>query len=308
MGIGEAASESELVVDPSMPVAATIIRGVVVEENLVAFQGRGDSLTFATPDPRIYVGRLALQSPADFRDLYELSFDDILDFLEELGARLDIETNSYMQLAREYTYATSHLTKPLIDKSFRGLPGQFARDKIRRQADSTIGLDYLNGWVENMLEGGPTISVRAFGARGLHIIPGNGPSSAAGTLIRCAFTRSDCIIKTPSNGPFFAPAIGRTMCDMAPDHPITRHFAVSYWRGGDVEVEERICQPSKIDKIVAWGGFASVKHITRYLQPGLELIALDPKNSRVRRRIDSTYRRNDDARGSPAVSGGCWYE
>ena len=30
---------------------------------------------------------------------------------------------------------------------------------------------------------------------------------------------------------------------------------------------------------VAWGGFASVKHVTRYIQPGLEMIALDPKRS-----------------------------
>ena len=30
---------------------------------------------------------------------------------------------------------------------------------------------------------------------------------------------------------------------------------------------------------MAWGGFASVNHVTRYLQPGLEMIALDPKRS-----------------------------
>ena len=30
---------------------------------------------------------------------------------------------------------------------------------------------------------------------------------------------------------------------------------------------------------MAWGGLASVKHVTRYIQPGFELIALDPKRS-----------------------------
>jgi hypothetical protein len=38
-------------------------------------------------------------------------------------------------------------------------------------------------------------------------------------------------------------------------------------------------RPEHIEKIVAWGGLASVKHVTRYIQPGLELIALDPKRS-----------------------------
>ncbi len=66
---------------------------------------------------------------------------------------------------------------------------------------------------------------------------------------------------------------------MAPDHPITKHLAVGYWKGGDLAVEEVLYQPQHIEKIVAWGGLASVKHVTRYIQPGLELIALDPKRS-----------------------------
>ena len=30
---------------------------------------------------------------------------------------------------------------------------------------------------------------------------------------------------------------------------------------------------------MAWGGFAGIKHLTQYLQPGLDLITLDPKQS-----------------------------
>ena len=32
-------------------------------------------------------------------------------------------------------------------------------------------------------------------------------------------------------------------------------------------------------RVVAWGGFAGIKHLTQYLQPGLDLITLDPKHS-----------------------------
>ena len=66
---------------------------------------------------------------------------------------------------------------------------------------------------------------------------------------------------------------------MAPNHPITKHLAVGYWKGVDLAVEEVLYRPQHIEKIVAWGGLASVKHVTRYIQPGLELIALDPKRS-----------------------------
>ena len=34
-----------------------------------------------------------------------------------------------------------------------------------------------------------------------------------------------------------------------------------------------------MEKIVAWGGFNSIRHITKYLQPGIDLITLDPKLS-----------------------------
>jgi hypothetical protein len=91
--------------------------------------------------------------------------------------------------------------------------------------------------------------------------------------------RSDAIIKAPSNDPFTALAIARTMVDMAPDHPLTKHLSVAYWKGGDEAFEQRLYQPQNLEKIVAWGGFASMKHVTKYIQPGLELISLDPKRS-----------------------------
>jgi hypothetical protein len=99
------------------------------------------------------------------------------------------------------------------------------------------------------------------------------------SLARNALTRSDAIIKSPSNDPFTALAVARTMIAMAPDHPLTRHFSVAYWKGGTVDFEEKLYQPKNIEKIIAWGGFASVRHVTRYIQPGLELISLDPKRS-----------------------------
>jgi hypothetical protein len=113
----------------------------------------------------------------------------------------------------------------------------------------------------------------------VHIIAGNSPLISALTVIRNAITRSDAIVKAPSNDPLTAVAIARTMHAVAPDHPITRHLSVAYWKGGDTAIEERLYQPRNIDKIIAWGGLASVSHVVRYVQPGLELVTLDPKRS-----------------------------
>ena len=69
------------------------------------------------------------------------------------------------------------------------------------------------------------------------------------------------------------------MVEMAPDHPITKHVSVAYWAGGDAAIEDQLYQPHNIEKICAWGGYASMKHVTKYIQPGLELISFDPKLS-----------------------------
>ncbi len=261
------------------PIARTVIRGDVIDSDLIEYPGRGDVMTFLAPDPRKFVDRLPLASPGDMADLYDLRFDDILDYLEELGKRLDITTNEHMQQARELTYDATPLPRALIDFGYSGFSTFFERDKVRQIAEKSVGLDNLEGWVEHKLIDGVVIKVRAFGSRGLHIVAGNGPGLGLITLLRSAISRSDCIIKAPSNDPFTSAAMGMTMCDMAPDHPITKHFAVAYWQGGDAAVEDKLYQPHNIEKIIAWGGLAGIKHVTKYIQPGLELISFDPKTS-----------------------------
>jgi len=261
------------------PIAHAVIRGEVIDSDLIEYPGRDGVITFMAPNPSKIVDRLPLASPGDLADLYDLRFDDILDYLEELGKRLDINTNEHMQRARELTYDASPVPPALVDLGYSGFSTFFERDKVRQIAEKSVGLDYLEGWVEHRLIDGVIIKVRAFGSRGLHIVAGNGPGLGLLTLVRSAISRSDCIIKAPSNDPFTSSALAMTMCDMAPDHPITKHFAVAYWQGGDAAVEDKLYQPHNIEKITAWGGLAGIKHVTKYIQPGLELISLDPKTS-----------------------------
>jgi hypothetical protein len=246
---------------------------------LVAFGTRKGVAQFQAPDMTKYVARLPLHSPAEMSDLYRLSFDEILDVLEALGNALDFDTNTHLQEAYEASLVANVLPAEMLKNSYRVLRPLFSRENVTEIADSQVGLDYLNGWVPHTLRDGREQRVRAFGSRTLHIPAGNGGLVSAVTILRSVITRSDVIIKAPSNDPLTAIAIARTLADVAPNHPITKHLAVGYWKGGDPAVEETLYQPHHIEKIVAWGGLASVKHITRYIQPGLELIALDPKRS-----------------------------
>jgi hypothetical protein len=260
-------------------IAPAVIRGQLFAADLVSFGGRGGMTTFQAPDPQRLLGTLPLHDPSHLRNVQEMPFEEIVAYLAELGEALVLERNAHLQEALELSEQFSDMTAPLVRSSFEQLPALFEADAVRELADVTIGIPYLEGWVSREMSDGRTASIRAFGARTVHIIAGNSPLIAALSIIRNAITRSDAVIKTPSNDPLTALAIARTMLDIAPDHPITRHLSVAYWKGGDTAFEEKLLQPANVEKIIAWGGFSSVTHVLRYVQPGLELISLDPKRS-----------------------------
>ena len=258
-----------------------ICRGRLIDDCALEFGGRRGGVSFRTPDVAKYIDQLTLTTPSKLADLYALSFAQIADYLAELGRHLALESNRYMQQAFELACATSGLSDSILRARFEQMPAMFDRQVVQAMAERGCGIDFLEGWVEQTGAAQPGVRafVRAFGARTVHVIAGNLPDVSALTVIRNAITRSDCIIKTPSNDPLTATALVRTMIDMAPDHPLTRHCSVAYWKGGDENIEASVYDPRRIEKIVAWGGFSSIKHITRYIQPGIDLITLDPKLS-----------------------------
>ena len=108
---------------------------------------------------------------------------------------------------------------------------------------------------------------------------GNGPPAAAISIIQGALTKGINLLKLPSNDLFTATAILRTMADVDPSHPTVRSFSAAYWRGGDTAVEGLIYRPQYFDKLVAWGGEATIRHALKYVGPGFELVQFDPKVS-----------------------------
>ncbi len=260
------------------PIVPLIVRGEVIESDLCPHKMRSTGGQFLAPNLGRHLDKLTTNA-ASLRDLYSVSIDDIIDFLADVGASLSLDHNRHLRTAFEMSLSASELPESILEESYENLPKTFERDKIAKFVDTQIGREYLEGWVKTDSGSGRTMSVRAFGARAVHIIAGNTPAVAFMTILRSAVTRSDSIIKLPSNDPMPAIAILRTMIDIAPHHPVTRHLSAAYWKGGDETIESRLYQPRNIEKIVAWGGYSSVTHITKYLQPGIDLITLDPKHS-----------------------------
>lgn len=280
---------------PEVPI---VVRGEVIDQGLI------DHRRFLAPDLREHLDRVILADPRGLEELEALSLDEIIDYLVELGRHLDLATNPYIQnaLARN---AGGLYTEAILATMFRAMPMMLGRETIEEFIECNIGRRYLEGWVSTELSD-RTLHVRAYGARTVHVLAGNAPTIAMQTVLSNAITRSDAIVKLPGNDPYSGVAIARTMIDMAPDHPLTRHVTFAYWRGGDEVVESRLYDPRHIEKIVAWGGYHSMRSIRKYLVPGLDLIALDPKLSASiigRAAFDSDDSFGDAARGAAADVG-----
>lgn len=255
-----------------------VVRGRVFEDySIVHSAGEVD---FQTPDPSPIVRSCLATAPASLGELHGLTLDDICAYLEELGRCLDLNKNEHMQAALELSIKTSRLPERVLRTIYKEQLAYFYRPEVLRDAAARrLGLRNLEGWAKEHGPDGRDIRVRAFGSRTAHVIAGNTPGVAAATIARNALTRGDAIIKTPSNDPLTATAIARTMIDMEPGHPLTRHVSVLYWRGGDAAIEPLVFSSSVIEKIVAWGGAAAIENAAQYVGPGVELISLDPKRS-----------------------------
>ena len=254
-----------------------IIRGKIYTDCSHSFGGRNGS-QFSTPSATKYVNEIGI-SPMEMKDLYDISVMEIILYLRDLGERLVLKENPYLQNAYSLACKASGLTPEVLYTAYQNLPMLFEPSAVLEMLEKRIGIKYLEDWVPTVMNDGRTVSIRAFGARSVHIVAGNVPLVSAASLIRSCATRSDAIFKLPSNDPLTATALIQTMVEMDPNHPLTKHCSVLYWKGGDVEFENRFYRPENIEKIVAWGGYNSIKYISKYLQPGIDLITFDPKIS-----------------------------
>jgi hypothetical protein len=257
-----------------------VARGQVIDprpEDSVEFKGRGGA-AFRSPDPHKHIHELVLGNTALLADLNDTKMQDIIEFLAAVGKRLRLDDNAYLQQSFALALQAGGLAEPILRGVYDGMPRMFDPRTLTGLVDKTIGIKYLDGWVPG--EGAHSnVRVRAVGTRQLHITAGNVPVVASLTIIRAALTKSDCLIKSPSNDPLTANAIARTMIEVDAGHPVTKHLAVAYWKGGDEFMDSQIVRTSRIDKITAWGGMSSVKHIQKFLSPGIDLTALNPKYS-----------------------------
>jgi hypothetical protein len=252
-----------------------IIKGELVEGTETLFAGRQP---FTTPHIDIDTLTWSRREPGP---AFEVPLSEIFEVLAATGRRLRADPDGYVAEALDRMTETCTLERRIVENLYHDLPAMFLdREGLEYRLKRELGSPaFLDGWVPERLANGYELRVRAFPPRMLHVMAGNVPALAAMTIILGALTKGVHLLKMPSNDLFTAPAILRTMAKAAPNHPVLRSFSAVYWRGGDAEIEGRICHPQFFDKIAAWGGEGAIRGIKKYTGPGLELITFDPKTS-----------------------------
>jgi hypothetical protein len=254
-----------------------VVGGRVVEDYHEEYRTSDLGSSFVTPllDLDALVLPRGELSPA-----FDLPLSEVIDFLVATGERLSFDSNQWMAEAVEATAQVNPLPRRVVENIFRELESYFQRDVLEFEVERTLGgHDVSDGWKEIVDWTGRTVRVRAFPPRLVHVLAGNSPSVTGSSIARSALTKGVSLLKLPSNDLFTASAILRTMADVDRDHPVLRSFSAVYWRGGDARVEDILYRPQFFDKIVVWGGEKAVRNVIRYLGPGIEMIAFDPKVS-----------------------------
>ena len=256
-----------------------IARGQVIEDYELEFNGRHGA-KFRAPDVLKHLPAL-LPDREEMARLYDLTLDDILAYLARLIDRLAAPDNPHLEwafaLAEDFSDVPASIMRERFAITLRTLANPAHLEAMIR----TVGRENLDGWNQGTRPSGRISHVRAMGVPTVHAIAGNGPSVSIISFVNNALIRGYALVKLPSNEPALSVAVARTAIDMDPDHPLSKSFSVAYWRGGDERVESRIYNPRHFEKIAAWGGFATLKHLAGYIRPGLELVAFDPKISRA---------------------------
>jgi len=253
-----------------------VVRGELVTGQDVEHVSRDRGAPMTTPA----LDLAALTWPrADEPPAAAVPIDEVLAFLAAVGVALRDDAGGHLAEALDRVEPLSTTPRVILEREFAALPRAFDGEVLRAQLDASVPRDALDRWARRSGPDGTVSHVRAYPPRLVHVMAGNSPLVAAVTIAWTALVKGVGLLKMPSNDPFTAVALLRTMAAVDATHPVTRSFSAAYWRGGDDTVDGALLRAQYFDKIVAWGGPAALQHVRRYVGPGLELVAMDPKTS-----------------------------
>src|SRR5262245_33731755 len=126
--------------------APHFIRGAVVEGDAVRHRSRDLGADFTTPA----IDLDAIVMPrSQLPPLLDIKLSEIIDFLVEVGERLHLDRNPYLQECLEYIAATNPLPRRVVENLYREAPLYLSRRLLESMVDANFAnREALDGWVE----------------------------------------------------------------------------------------------------------------------------------------------------------------
>jgi hypothetical protein len=236
-------------------------------------------------------------------ELYNLPFEEVLDFLGKLSSALTGCTDLLESLQQVWR-RTATVADLYINFSFTSLGFLLNPDAAREMVDNELssygiqGSRFMDSWVQvsdTSMRGlseqlSPTeakatsgdcespekMYLRAMPTRQLHLTAGNAPAIPIISTCRALSLKSPAVIKSPYGATLGGALVSLAACAVAPDHPSVRNLSIVYWPGGDESVEDVFFGPGAFDRIVIWGApdaVASVKRRALFTK----LVTLNPR-------------------------------
>ncbi len=272
-----AEQESSLLESGPVLAADHFVRGRIVTGGEIRHQSRDLGVDFTTP--ALNLGKLVTPR-SELPPLLDVPLAEIIDFLAEVGERLDLSRNIHLQECLERVGSTNPLPRRVVENLYKGARYYLEKEVLEAQVASNFtNPECLDRWVSGTDSFGNRSSRRAFPSRMIHMLAGNSPAGCVSSIAQGALVKSINLFKMPSSDPFTCVAILRTMAEIDPDHPVVRSMSAVYWQGGNKQIEQTLYRPQYFDKIVAWGGGDAINNVIQYLGPGLQLVSFDPKSS-----------------------------
>ncbi|MFQ5684757.1 MAG: acyl-CoA reductase [Candidatus Binatia bacterium] len=212
-------------------------------------------------------------------ELYNLPVDAILEFVDGVRQAILVD-GDFVHQVRENTRKTAEQPDHWHDAGFAAIPMLFNRQEILKGIDTDLsvwgipGSRLLEEWqpvdapimpmpvhmLADTLFGNDErrfvprrARLRATPTRQLHITAGNTPQIPIISALRAISTKSPAVVKSPFGATTPGALLALAAVAAAPDHPLTRHLSIVYWRGGDEEIESDLFIPDAFDRIIVWG-------------------------------------------------------
>ena len=145
---------------------------------------------------------------AALRPLLDIRLSEIIDFLVEVGERLHLERNPYLQECLEYIAATNPLPRRVVENLYREAPLYLSRQLLESMVESNFAnREALDGWIERVDPHGSKLAIRAFPPRIVHMLAGNAPAGCVASIAQGAIVKAVNLFKMPSSDPFTTVAV-----------------------------------------------------------------------------------------------------